>query len=75
MSAKTKGEAATSALTFYDLLIEEALKTPGRVTMSELAITPTHLCRCEYAVKGNPPVKITVLSCATGYRVTTISIT
>ena len=23
--------------------------------MSELAIKPTHLCRCEYAVKGNPP--------------------
>jgi len=23
--------------------------------MSELAITPTHLCRCEYAVKGNTP--------------------
>ena len=31
------------------------LKTPGRVTMSALAITPTHLCRCKYAAKGNPP--------------------
>jgi len=43
--------------------------------MSELAIAPTHLCQCEYAVKGNPPVKITVLSFAAEYRVTTISMT
>jgi hypothetical protein len=48
---------------------------PGRGMMSELAITPTHLCRWEYAEKRSPSEDNSIILVLPEYRVTTIPIT